>query len=89
MVFSNEKLGAILGNILQNDSLAFSVIGKYIIISKAFQPPVISTDSIPEEADYISGLIVDDETFDPLPFAAIALKNKGRGTVTITTGNSD
>jgi hypothetical protein len=87
MVFSKEKLGIILGNILQNDSLAFSVIGKYIIISKAYQPPVISTDSIPgEEADFISGFIVDDETFDPLPFAAIALKHKGRGTVTNNNG---
>jgi hypothetical protein len=87
LVFSNERLGIILGNILQNDSLAFSVIGKYIIISKAYQPQVISTDSIPvEEADYISGLIVDDETFDPLPFAAIGLKNKGRGTVTNNNG---
>ncbi|MCJ7446591.1 MAG: carboxypeptidase-like regulatory domain-containing protein [Bacteroidales bacterium] len=87
MIFSNEKLNIILGKILQNDTLVFSVIDKYIIISKAYQSPVVLTDSIPAgETNYISGFIVDDETFDPLPFASIGLKNIGRGTVTNNNG---
>ena len=35
---------------------------------------------------YITGKIIDDETSEPLPFATIALKNKGKGTVTNNNG---
>lgn len=87
MIFSNEKLKIILATILENDSLVFSVIDKYIIISKAIpsQPP--KTDSIPSmEFYYISGIIIDDESGEPLPFATISLKNSGKGTITNNNG---
>ena len=32
-------------------------------------------------------MIVDDETSEPLSFATIALKNKGKGTVSNNNGN--
>lgn len=86
--FSNEKLSLILDSILKNDSLVYTIIDRYIIISRVF----ISTradstlSSSPEEADFISGIVVDDETMEPLPFATIGLKNKGKGSVTNTTG---
>ncbi len=87
MTFSDIKLNVILACILKNDSLEFSVIDKYIIISKAIRPPVTKIDSLPAvELNNISGTIVDEETGDPLPFATIALKNKGRGTVTNSNG---
>jgi len=87
MNFSEAKLEMILDRILQNDSLAFSVIDKYIIISLAIQP-----DSSPAESSsigetkYLTGRIIDDETLDPLPFATIGLKNTGRGTVSNNNG---
>ena len=40
----------------------------------------------PEEVKYITGIIIDEETFEPLPFATIGLKNKGKGTVTNNNG---
>jgi CarboxypepD_reg-like domain len=87
MTFSNVKLNVILQRILQNDSLEFSVIDKYIIISKAVSPPASEIDSLPPaELNLISGIIVDEESGDPLPFATIALKNKGKGTVTNSNG---
>jgi hypothetical protein len=88
MTFSNEKLNVILNNILKNDSLSYSVIGKYIIISKSIpQPSVLKIDSLPEkELKFISGIITDDESKESLPFATIALKNKGKGTVANSNG---
>jgi hypothetical protein len=87
MIFSNEKLNAILAIILKNDSLVFSVIDKYIIISKAIPAQTPKTDSIPSrEFYYISGIIIDDESGEPLPFATISLKNSGKGTITNNNG---
>ena len=40
-----------------------------------------------EKVKYITGKIIDDETSEPLPFATIALKNKGKGTVTNNNGD--
>jgi hypothetical protein len=87
MTFSDTKLGVILDSILLNDSLVFSVIDKYIIISRAEKPPSSPSDSLsPAEVNYITGIIVDDETLEPLPYATIALKNSGRGTVSNING---
>lgn len=87
MNFKNVRLRVILDTILQNSTLFFSVIDKYIIISRAEIPPLQATDSLlPEMTKYITGIIVDDETSEPLPFATIGLKNKGKGTVTNNNG---
>jgi hypothetical protein len=87
MTFRDIKLNAILDSILKNDSLAYTVIEKYIIISRSVQSPAVKIDSLPsEKADYITGKIVDDISDEPLPFATIGLKNSGRGTVTNTGG---
>lgn len=88
MTFSSEKLNVILDNILKNDSLSYSVIGRYIIISKSVPPPsVLKIDSLPEKKiNFVSGIVIDDESEEPLPFATVALKNKGNGTVTNSNG---
>ena len=46
MNFNEARLELILDGILQNDSLAFSVIDKYIIISHVIQPPTSKSDSL-------------------------------------------
>ena len=85
--FANLRLGIILDSILRNNTLAFSVIDKYIIISRSVTGLPSSTDSLPpEEVRYITGVVVDEESSEPLPFAAIGLKNKGKGTVTNNNG---
>lgn len=87
MTFTNTRLDVILDNILENDSLAYTVIDNYIIISRYIPPPSANTDSIrPFRAGYITGTIVDSDSGEPLPFATIGLKNTGRGTVTNGTG---
>jgi len=87
MTFRDKKLGVILNSILNNDSLVFSVIDRYIIISRAIQLTTPSNDSIPsDKVTYITGLIVDDETSEALPFATIGLLNTGRGTVSNNNG---
>jgi len=88
MTFSNIKLSIILDSLLKNDSLVFSVIDKYIIISHAERHTYLPTDSsIIDKVKYITGKIVDDETFESLPFATIALRNNGKGTVSNNNGD--
>ena len=87
MNFRNTRLEGILKTILLNDSLNFSVIGNYIIISRPGNNSTTARDSLTHsERDYIEGIIVDDDTGEPLPFATLGLKNKGRGTVSNTSG---
>jgi hypothetical protein len=87
LTYKDVRLTDILDSILKNDSLNYSVIDKYIIISKTRSPVVSRIDSPQlQVTDYISGVIVDEETNEPLPFAAIALKNRARGTVTNAAG---
>lgn len=87
MTFNDEKLEVILDSILQNDSLVYSVIDKYIIISKPPPPGIKKVDiKLPGGTGIISGVIIDEESKEPLPFAAIALKNRGKGTVTNNNG---
>jgi hypothetical protein len=88
MTFRDTKLRLVLNSILKNDTLVFSVIDKYIIISRPERSPVLTFDStIVVKVKYITGKIIDDETFEPLPFATLALKNKGKGTVTNNNGD--
>ena len=88
MNFRNIKLSVVLDSILRNDSLVFSVIDKYIIISHAEKPPSLAADSASQEKiKYITGKTVDDVTSEPLPFATIALRNKGKGTVSNNNGD--
>lgn len=86
MSFSNMRLSLILDKILQNDSLTYSVIDRYIIISIRNSPVAESITGAGREEIYISGKITDHETNDPLAFASVAIKNKGRGTITNNNG---
>jgi len=87
LTFREIKLSTILDSILNNDSLTFTVIDKYIIISRSLPPQVTKSGSIPSEiSGYLTGIITDDASDEPLPFATISLKNTGKGTVANTSG---
>ncbi|HLN21325.1 MAG TPA: carboxypeptidase-like regulatory domain-containing protein [Bacteroidales bacterium] len=83
--FDQTPLREVLRSILQNDSLEFSLIDKYIVISRTRKEGSLRS-SPPAVAGFISGTIVDEETGEPLPFATIGFKNIQRGTVTNNNG---
>jgi hypothetical protein len=88
MNFRKTKLEIILDSILKGDSLVYSVIDEFIIISKEIPPPPVpasDTTSSPV-LKYITGVILDGESFDPLPYATIGLRHEGRGTVSNSNG---
>ncbi len=88
MNFRQIPLRSVLDSILKGDSLVYSVIDEFIIISREIpRPPVVRTDTlaVPLLQD-ITGVIVDGESSEPLPFAALGLKNTGRGTVSNSGG---
>lgn len=87
LTFIDKKLEVVLDSILKNDSITFSVIDKYIIISRAEKHINKNTpDTVKPVVNSITGVIIDEETSDPLSFATIGLKNKGKGTVTNFNG---
>lgn len=87
MTFNSVKLRVILESITKNDSLGFSVIDKYIILSRKEKSLPQPAGSVPESrTDYIAGNITDAETQEPLPYATVVLKNRGKGTVTNNNG---
>src|ERR1035437_8861804 len=55
MTFRDTKLSVILDSLLKNDSLVFSVIDRYIIISHAEgHPPLLSDSTTSEKVKYIT-----------------------------------
>lgn len=87
LTFSSVSLRTILENITSDDSLEFSVIDRYIIFSRKTAGISPKADSLSEiQFDYITGTITDAESKEALAFATVALKNKGKGTVTNTNG---
>jgi hypothetical protein len=89
MNFRNVKLRLILDSILRGDLLAYSVIDEFIIISREIPPsptPAADTSGFTGFRN-ISGTIIDGESSEPLPYATIALKHEGKGTV--SNGNGE
>lgn len=86
LTFRNIKLKDVLTTILANDSLVYSVIEKFIIISKEILPVQLTDTTSYNEIKDIAGIIVDSETGDPLPYATLGLKHAGKGTVTNNNG---
>lgn len=86
MNFRETRLKEILNKILQSDSLVYSIIDKYIIITQREAAQPTPADSTAEITRYITGKVIDNETSEPLPFATIAIKNRSRGTVTNNNG---
>lgn len=86
MSFTQTRLHIILDSLLNNDSLHFSVINKYIIIYKVIPQPAV-TEAAPEWSyKVITGIVSDMESGEPLPFAAVGLMSSGRGTVSNNNG---
>ncbi len=88
MNFRKTKLEIILDSILKGDSLVYSVIDEFIIISREIpSPPPTMTDSVAvPQLKNISGIILDGESSEPLPYATIGLKHEGVGTVSNSSG---
>jgi hypothetical protein len=87
LTFSSVRLREILETITNNDSLDFSVIDRFIIFSRKDNPLPLAADSVTiRQNDYIKGIIADGESQQPLPYATVVLKNRGKGTVTNNNG---
>jgi hypothetical protein len=84
--FTNVKLKIILDSLLKNDSLHYSVINRYIIIYKSTPLLPLERTTPDWEVKYITGIVTDNESGEPLPFATIGIISTGRGTVTNNNG---
>lgn len=84
--YSKTPLRNILQGILQNDSLVFSVIDRYIIISRPEKQTSVRREIIPGNPDAATGKIIDEETREPLAFATIGFKSVPKGTVANRNG---
>jgi len=89
MNFRNVRLSIILDSILNADSLHYSVIDEFIIIARELPPrtPAVVDSTGISGLKYISGIVIDGESSDPLPYATIALKDAGKGTVSNSNGD--
>jgi hypothetical protein len=84
---SEKPLKDILRQVIQNDSVRFSVIGSHIIIARTIpELQVAKYFEMTEETYRISGLVVEYENGVPLPFATIAIQGKPRGTISNSDG---
>ena len=84
--FTRTRLRDILQQIVNNDSVDFSVINKYIVIYKT-APAKPYTGGLPGwEIKDISGTITDSETGEPVPYATIGIPRVGKGTIANTNG---
>lgn len=87
MDFTDIRLKVILDRILDQDSLVYSVIDRFIIISKKVQEQNSGADTALAPAPrHLTGLVVDEESSEPLPYATIGLKHEGKGTVSNNNG---
>ena len=87
MNFRETRLSVILDSIIRDPAITYSVIEKFIILSPGEAARTLAGDSIPfTKIKYITGMVTDEATSEPLPFATVALKNRGRGTVTNNNG---
>jgi hypothetical protein len=83
----DKPLEDILRQIIKNDSVRFTVIGKHIIFARVV--PELKAESFIDqsvETYRISGLIVEYENGTPLPYATIAIEGKPRGTISNNDG---
>lgn len=85
MTFPPTPLKSILNSVLGSDSLNYSVIDNYIIISRPKRENK-STAVRVSDFRHISGSINDSESGESLPFATVAFKNSGKGTVSNQNG---
>jgi hypothetical protein len=86
MSFTRVKLSSILDSLLDNDSLRYSVINKYIIIYRIAPAHSAARTATEWDTKYVTGIITDKLSGEPLPFATIGLMTTGRGTVTNNNG---
>lgn len=84
--FRDTPLRDILSGVLQNDSLTFSVIDKYIIISRPGKTTLRKTETTTGKPGIFTGKIIDEETGEALPYATLGFKNVPKGTVTNNNG---
>lgn len=85
--FDDKTLDEILRQVIQNDSIRFSVIGNHIIIARLL-PEMQATNFIemPEETYRISGMIIEHDNEVPLPYATVAVQGKPKGTISNNDG---
>lgn len=84
--FSNTSLREILNSILDDDSLAYSVVNRYIVIYKP-QPEVpVLLEKPSWDTKDVTGRITDAETGEPVPYANIGIPKEARGTIANSNG---
>jgi hypothetical protein len=85
---SDVSVRELLDSVTGDSNIRYSVIEKHIILYRDMitNTPEPVTDSLPVR-HVLSGKVVDAETSEPLPFAAVGISHRGRGIVTNNNGD--
>jgi hypothetical protein len=82
-IFEEVTIEEILNSLLKNKPLSFKTIGDQITI---FQKREIPPDQHQIKNSSIVGVIIDENSNEPLPFINVVIEESGRGTITDLNG---
>lgn len=86
-----DTLITVLRSLIHNPDIRFRIVGNLIVITNVFESANNRTEIIPKDSlsdiIIIRGMIIENNTGDPIPFATISLSGTRIGTISSADGH--